>query len=71
MRTHAKELNGLAPDILVAESTPATAALRQEARVPIVFLQVANPMGRGLRCKPRASERQHHRVHQFRALHGW
>jgi putative ABC transport system substrate-binding protein len=48
MRTHGKELSGLAPDIVVAESTPATAALRQEARgVPIVFLQVANPIGAG------------------------
>jgi putative ABC transport system substrate-binding protein len=48
MRTHGKELSGLAPDIVVAESTPATAALRQEVRgVPIVFLQVANPIGAG------------------------
>jgi putative ABC transport system substrate-binding protein len=48
MRTHGKELSGLAPDIVVAESTPATAAVRQEVRgVPIVFLQVANPIGAG------------------------
>jgi len=48
MRTHAKELSGLMPDIVVGESTPATTALRQEARgVPIVFLQVANPIGAG------------------------
>jgi hypothetical protein len=48
MRVLAKELNGLAPDIVVAESTPATAALRQEIpNVPIVFSQVANPVGAG------------------------
>jgi ABC-type uncharacterized transport system substrate-binding protein len=48
MRALAKELSGLAPDIVVAESTPATAALRQEIpNVPIVFSQVANPTGAG------------------------
>jgi putative ABC transport system substrate-binding protein len=48
MRVLAKELNGLAPDIVVSESTPATAALRQEIpNVPIVFSQVANPVGAG------------------------
>src|SRR5438874_8934023 len=49
MRAQAKELTGLAPDVIVAESTPAAVALRQEtAAVPIVFLQVANPIGRSL-----------------------
>src|SRR5436309_10462705 len=49
MRTQAKELTGISPDVLVAESTPAAVALRQEtAAVPIVFLQVANPIGSGL-----------------------
>jgi putative ABC transport system substrate-binding protein len=49
MRAHAKELIGLTPDVIVAESTPAAVMLRQEnAGVPIVFLQVANPIGSGL-----------------------
>jgi putative tryptophan/tyrosine transport system substrate-binding protein len=48
-RAEAKELTGLTPDVIVAESTPAAVALRQEtAAVPIVFLQVANPIGSGL-----------------------
>jgi putative tryptophan/tyrosine transport system substrate-binding protein len=48
-RAQAKELTGLTPDVIVAESTPAAVALRQEtAAVPIVFLQVANPIGSGL-----------------------
>ena len=48
MRVLAKELNRLGPDIVVSESTPATAALRQEIpNVPIVFSQVANPVGAG------------------------
>ena len=47
MRVHAKELIGATPDVVVAESTPAAAALRQEtSAVSIVFLQVGNPVGR-------------------------
>jgi putative tryptophan/tyrosine transport system substrate-binding protein len=48
MRVHANELIGATPDVVVAESTPAAAALRQEtSTVPIVFLQVGNPVGSG------------------------
>ena len=48
MRVHAKELIGATPDVIVAESTPAAAALRQEtSAVSIVFLQVGNPVGSG------------------------
>ena len=48
MRVHAKELIGATPDVVVAESTPAAAALRQEtSAVSIVFLQVGNPVGSG------------------------
>jgi putative ABC transport system substrate-binding protein len=47
-RVHAKELISATPDVVVAESTPAAAALRQEtSAVPIVFLQVGNPVGSG------------------------
>ena len=45
----AKELVQLSPDILVAHSTPPTAALRRETRsIPIVFLTVTDPVGQGL-----------------------
>ena len=48
MRVHAKALIGATPDVVVAESTPAAAALRQEtSAVSIVFLQVGNPVGSG------------------------
>jgi ABC-type uncharacterized transport system substrate-binding protein len=48
MRAHAKELIGTSPDVLVAESTPATAALQAETRItPIIFLQAGNPVGSG------------------------
>ena len=48
MRAHAKALMGTSPDVLVTESTPATAALQSETRTtPIVFLQAGNPVGSG------------------------
>ena len=38
MRTFAKELVGLKPDLIVTSSTPATVALQRETRtIPIVF----------------------------------
>jgi putative ABC transport system substrate-binding protein len=41
----AKELVGLKPDLLIARSAPATAALQRESRViPIVFVNVAEPV---------------------------
>jgi putative ABC transport system substrate-binding protein len=53
MRAYAKELIALKPDVVVAESTPAAVALRREsAGTPIVFLQVANPVGSGLVARP-------------------
>ena len=48
MQADARQLIGLAPDVVVAESTPATAALRAEtSTTPIVFLTAANPVGCG------------------------
>ena len=71
MRVHAKELIGATPDVVVAESTPAAAALRQEtSAVSIVFLQVGNPVGVGLRREPGASRREPYWVHQFRTHDG-
>jgi putative tryptophan/tyrosine transport system substrate-binding protein len=44
----AKDLVGLRPDILVSNSTPATAALLQETRaIPLVFVGVSDPVGSG------------------------
>ncbi len=48
MRSYAAELVGLKPDVILAGSTPALAAVRQETRsVPIVFVNVADPIGQG------------------------
>ena len=49
IRGLARELVGLQPDILLAASTPATAALQQETRTsPIVFAGVADPVASGI-----------------------
>ena len=44
----ARELVALRPDVLLAQSTPATAALKPEtSTIPIVFAGVADPIGSG------------------------
>jgi putative tryptophan/tyrosine transport system substrate-binding protein len=48
MRTVAKQLVNLQPDVILADTTPVTAALWQETRtIPIVFVNVADPVGSG------------------------
>jgi putative tryptophan/tyrosine transport system substrate-binding protein len=44
----AKELVGLQPDVILANTTPVTAALQRETRtIPVVFVNVADPVGNG------------------------
>jgi putative ABC transport system substrate-binding protein len=48
MRAYAKELVDLQPEVILAESTPPTAMLQRETRtIPIVFVQVSDPIGSG------------------------
>jgi len=48
IRTFAKELVTLHPDVIVAHGTPVTAALHRETRtIPIVFVTVSDPVGDG------------------------
>jgi putative tryptophan/tyrosine transport system substrate-binding protein len=48
MRSYAKELIGATPDVVVAESTPATAALQQGTpTTPLIFVHAGNPVGSG------------------------
>jgi putative ABC transport system substrate-binding protein len=48
MGAYAAELVGLTPDVMLATNTPTLAALRQATRtIPIVFVQVADPVGSG------------------------
>src|SRR5215210_608962 len=47
-RLFAKELIALQPDVLIGNSTPATAALLRETRtIPVVFVGVSDPVGSG------------------------
>jgi putative ABC transport system substrate-binding protein len=49
IRALAQELVGLKPDIIVTNTTPATAALQWETRtIPIVFASVAEPIASGI-----------------------
>ena len=49
MQASAKELIGDAPDVVVTESTPALAAMRQETGIiPIVFLFAGDPVASGV-----------------------
>jgi putative tryptophan/tyrosine transport system substrate-binding protein len=49
MHAFAKELVGMAPDVLFTSSTPTSVALRRETTsIPIVFAQVSDPIGEGL-----------------------
>src|SRR5262249_33403616 len=49
LRDHGAELLAMAPDLILANSTPVTAALREQSgAVPIVFTQVVDPVGQGL-----------------------
>ena len=44
----AKELVALQPDLVLSQTTPSTAALLQQTRtIPIIFVQVADPVGSG------------------------
>jgi putative ABC transport system substrate-binding protein len=48
MPTAAAELVALAPDVILASSSPAVAALQQATRpVPIVFVNIVDPVGAG------------------------
>jgi putative tryptophan/tyrosine transport system substrate-binding protein len=48
MRSFAKELVALEPDLLLSSTTPTTSALLQQTRtIPIVFAIVADPVGSG------------------------
>jgi putative ABC transport system substrate-binding protein len=49
IRTSARELVGLQPDVILANSTPVTTVLRKETRtIPIVFVIVSDPVGDGI-----------------------
>jgi putative ABC transport system substrate-binding protein len=66
MGSYAADLMALTPDVIVAAATPALAAVWRETRsVPIVFVNVADPIGQGFRRRHGASGWQRHRLHIF------
>jgi putative ABC transport system substrate-binding protein len=70
--TLATELIELRPDMIFAVTTNAAAALRQQTlSIPIVFVQVADPVGQGFVTNLARPEGKHHRFHQFRVLNRW
>ncbi len=49
LRGHAAELAAIKPELILANSTPVATALREATRtVPVVFVQVTDPVGQGL-----------------------
>jgi putative ABC transport system substrate-binding protein len=49
LRDHVAEVLAMGPDLILANSTPVTSALREQSNsVPIVFTQVTDPVGQGL-----------------------
>src|SRR5262249_4580236 len=49
LRRHGQELSRMAPDLILSNSTPATIALKEAgASVPVVFVQVTDPVGAGV-----------------------
>jgi putative ABC transport system substrate-binding protein len=47
-QTYAAELIGLAPDVILANGSPAVRTLRQQTHtIPIVFVDVSDPVGQG------------------------
>ena len=52
-KTYAAELVGLSPDVILAASTPGLAAVREQTRtIPIVFVNVSEPVGQGFVQSP-------------------
>ena len=58
----AKDLIGLQPELIVTQTTPATAALQRETRtIPILFARVSDPVGSGFvssLARPRMRRRE-------------
>jgi putative ABC transport system substrate-binding protein len=70
LRKYAGELVALAPDLILATGSPSVMQLLDLTRtLPIVFLQVADPVGAGYGRKPRANGLQCDRFLGLRICH--
>ncbi len=71
LRAQLAKLEATPPEIFWVLSNPVLAALQQVTRTtPIVFVQVADPVGSGFVESLGQARRQHHRLHQFRKCNG-
>lgn len=71
IRRYAAELVAFMPDVILASTTPGVAALQQATRtLPIVFVQVADPVGAGLVAESGEAGQQRHRLYYLRIRHG-
>ena len=71
LRAAAEELVRLNPDILVPVATPALIASQHATgSIPIVFANVADPVGQGLIASFAKPGRQHHRIWRVRFFDG-
>ncbi len=65
IRRYAAELVALAPDVILASGGSVVGPLLQATRtVPIVFAQIADPVGAGFVDEPGAAGRQRHRFYR-------
>jgi ABC transporter substrate binding protein len=68
----AKEMVQLNPHVIVTTSTPTATALLQETRtIPIVFANLADPLGSGLVSSLAHPWRQCDRIHELRVRDRW
>jgi putative ABC transport system substrate-binding protein len=64
LQDSARQLLALKPEILFSPATPTTTALRQlPHQIPIVFTNIADPIGSGF-VEPGAARRSCHRLHE-------
>jgi ABC transporter substrate binding protein len=70
-RRYAAELVALTPDAILASTTVSVAALLQATRaLPIVFVQVADPVGAGFIASLAKPGGQRHRIYHLRVRYG-
>jgi putative ABC transport system substrate-binding protein len=63
VRSHAAELVGMKPDVILGDGTSVTAGLREATNtIPIVFVQVTDPVGTGLVSSLAKAGGQRHRI---------
>ena len=64
IRTYATELVASKPDVILVNSAQVLQQVQRESlTIPIVFVQIGDPVGSGLVTSSRSSGRKRHRIH--------